>query len=346
MLQNGVDAWNQWRRSCPDEFPDLSNCDLQAASLSKINFRNANLRGANLSDSTLCSANLSNAPMEGAHLVGADLTYADFSDARLDGAFLTGARLSDAVFRRTKLARTDWHGAMIGFTIFAGVNLDGVQGLETVIHRAPSSIGVETIYLSKGRIPIEFLRGAGLSDDFIEYIPALMTAPSAFYSCFISYSFSDQEFAEKLYVDLQSAGVHCWFAAHDMRGGDKVFEQIRHAIHLHNRLLLILSETSMASEWVKSEIALARNREAIEGRRVLFPVRLVDFETLREWTCFDADREKDSAREIREYFVVDFSQWRNEASYQWAFERLLNDLKSENGMGNDQDVHPAWIPPW
>lgn len=63
---------------------------------------------------------------------------------------------------------------------------------------------------------------------------------------------------------------------------------------------------------------------------MLFPVRLVDFETLRKWECFDADTGKDSAREVREYFVPDFSDWKNHNHYQKAFERLLRDLKAED----------------
>ncbi len=66
-----------------------------------------------------------------------------------------------------------------------------------------------------------------------------------------------------------------------------------------------------------------------DERRVLFPVRLVDFEALKSWECFDADTGKDSAREIREYFVPDFSDWKNHDSYQRAFQRLLKDLKAE-----------------
>jgi hypothetical protein len=57
--------------------------------------------------------------------------------------------------------------------------------------------------------------------------------------------------------------------------------------------------------------------------------RLVDFETLREWECFDADTGKDSAREIREYFIPDFSNWKNHDEYQKAFERLRRDLRAK-----------------
>jgi hypothetical protein len=151
--------------------------------------------------------------------------------------------------------------------------------------------------------------------------------PVEFYSCFISYSTKDQEFAERLYSDLQAKGVRCWFAPHHVQAGRKLHEQIDEAIRLYDRLLLVLSPASMASEWVKTEIAKARKREFKEERRVLFPLALVSFESLLDWECFDADAGKDSAREIREYFIPDFSQWKNRASYQKAFDRLIRDLK-------------------
>ena len=65
-------------------------------------------------------------------------------------------------------------------------------------------------------------------------------------------------------------------------------------------------------------------------------VRLVGFERLRDWECFDADSGKDSVREIWEYFIPDFSNWKDHDSYQTAFGRLVSDLKDEansEGMG-------------
>ncbi len=98
----------------------------------------------------------------------------------------------------------------------------------------------------------------------------------------------------------------------------------------------------MNSEWVRTEIANARRREVTEKTRVLFPVRLVDFETIKNWTCFDADTGKDSAREIREYFIPNFSHWKDHDAYQRAFDRLLCDLKaadskSESALDRDVD---------
>jgi hypothetical protein len=58
-------------------------------------------------------------------------------------------------------------------------------------------------------------------------------APMEFYSCFISYSTKDQEFAKRLHADLQVSGVRCWFARHDIQSGKKLHEQIDHAIRVH-----------------------------------------------------------------------------------------------------------------
>ena len=61
-----------------------------------------------------------------------------------------------------------------------------------------------------------------------------------------------------------------------------------------------------------TEIRKARAQEKKENRRKLFPIRLMDYDTLRDWTCFDADTGKDLAVEVREYYIPDFSNWKNQ----------------------------------
>ncbi|HVP55617.1 MAG TPA: hypothetical protein VMU45_11535 [Candidatus Eisenbacteria bacterium] len=84
----------------------------------------------------------------------------------------------------------------------------------------------------------------------------------------------------------------------------------------------------MASKWVGEEIARSRKRETKEGKRVMFPVRLVEFEAIEERECFGADAKMDSAREIREYFIPDFSKWNAHDSYPAAMGKLIADLKA------------------
>jgi len=305
VIRQGVGIWNGWRLENPDIAPDLEGADLHGADLTRADLTRTNLRGSNLMGARLISADLGHADLRHAQLMLADLRLAN----------LFNANVSQARF---------------GMTAIANVDLRNVQGLEEANHRAPSTIGIDTIYRSGADIPDAFLRGAGIPESFLVYIRSLAGKPIEFYSCFISYSTKDQEFADRLHADLQAKSVRCWFAPHHIEPGKKIHEQIDEAIRLHERLLLILSPASMESEWVKTEIAKARKRELKEKRRVLFPVRLVDFESLRDWECFDADTGKDSAREIREYFIPDFSSWKTDhEGYKREFERLLGALKTE-----------------
>jgi uncharacterized protein YjbI with pentapeptide repeats len=366
ILKQGVDQWNRWRSEHPDVRPDLPGANLRGANLEhaklgtsdlrKADLRDANLNRGNLSGADLSEANLSRAYLFGADLIGvnfcgADLSETDLNRANLSEADIRAANLAWADLRKANLMRADlrearliwtnlkWSDltgadltrARIAFASFAEVNLSLAKGLETVVHEGPSTVGIDTIYKSRGKIPEVFLRGCGVPDEFIAYIGSMVGRPIEFYSCFISYSTKDQEFAERLHADLQVKGVRCWFAPEEMKAGRKLHEQIDEAIRLHDKLLLILSEHSMSSEWVKTEIANAREHEKREAKQLLFPITLVPFEAIKQWKLFDADIGMDSAREIREYFIPDFSNWKDHDSYQTAFQRLVSDLKAGAG---------------
>lgn len=150
-----------------------------------------------------------------------------------------------------------------------------------------------------------------------------------FQSVFISYSTADEAFAAELHEALTTAGVRAWFAPHDMKPGAKIHEQLREAIDTHDRLLLVVSEASMRSDWVNTELWRARQRERATGRRLLFPVRLVPWDRVQAWEAFDADSGRDLAREVREYFVPDFSGWRDEAAFGEQVRRLVDALVAE-----------------
>jgi hypothetical protein len=307
ILKQGVEAWNKWRRENPSIDPDLNGADLRGADLRMADLTAAHLNGVDLSQALLGRADL----------IAADLSMAD----------LTGTYLWLTIFLSANIEGVNLTDSMMQGTIFSNVDLSLAKGLETVKHHGGSSIDFYTIQRSKGEIPDAFMRGAGVSDDLIAFIRA-MGGAIQFYSCFISYASKDQLFAERIYEGLQARGVRCWFAPHDAQGGKKLHEQIDDAIRVHERLLLVLSPDSINSEWVKTEIAKARKREVLEKRRMLFPVLLkISYGELKQWECFDADTGKDSAREIREYYIPDFSEWERPEKFKEEFEKLVRDLK-------------------
>jgi hypothetical protein len=209
------------------------------------------------------------------------------------------------------------------------VDLREARGLDTVCHYGPSTLGIETIYRSGGLVPEAFLRGCGVPDAMTAYLPSLVGAEQAiqFYSCF-SYSTQDEDVAKRLHERLRAEHVRVWFAPEDIKGGDYLVSQIDRAIELHDRLLLVLSERSIASEWVLTEIRRALAQEQREGRRKLFPIRLMPFEALQEWTCVDPRSGKDLALEVQQYFIPDFSNWKDHDAFEAAFAKLLRDLRA------------------
>ena len=332
-LKRNVDAWIKWRKNNPGIRPALSGVDLIGANLigaylSRANFSGADLIGANLSGANLIGANLRGVDLTEANLILANLSGANLFGADLNGANLTWANLSEANLTWANLSEANLTRTTLSETVFGNTNLSHSNGLDSCVHLGPSILDHRTL-LKSGKLPLNFLHGCGLPDALINYLPSLLNEPFQFYSCFISYSSIDDDFAKRLHADLQGQGIRCWFAPEDIQGGKKTHEQIDQAIRKYDRLLLILSEHSMNSEWVEFEIRKARKLEVQKKKRVLFPIRLVSYKTIKEWECFDADTKKDLATEIREYHIPDFSDWKNHNAYAKGFERLLRDLKAE-----------------
>ena len=163
------------------------------------------------------------------------------------------------------------------------------------------------------------------------YLPSLIGTmqPIQYQSCFISDRSQDEEFARRLDEKLRGEKLRVWFAPEDMPGGQKLIEQIDWAIQVNDRLLLVLSEHSMNSEWVQTELRKARQAELREQRQKLFPIRLVSLDRIRDWSCFDADTGKDLAVELREDHIPDFSNWKNHDAFESAFADLLRDLRAQ-----------------
>jgi uncharacterized protein YjbI with pentapeptide repeats len=328
VLEQGVEVWNQWRSTNPEIDPDLFGADFKTltrgpgatkgasllsslAMLREIDLHRADLRYAdcrlsNLSKANLREANLSGANLSSANASGANFAYASLNGADLNSADLTGADFSNCFMQGTEMGNID---------------LRQCHGLETVIHQGPSTIGIDTIYRSGGNIPEAFLRGAGVPEDFIIFKKSLVGKPIEFYSCFISYSSKDQEFAERLNADLRGRNVRCWFAPEDLKIGDRLRPSFDEAIRVHDKLMVLLSENSVSSPWVEKEVETAFEKERREKRTVLFPIRLDDgvMETNETW-----------AADIRRgRHIGDFRDWKNHDAYKKAFDRLLRDLKAE-----------------
>jgi hypothetical protein len=360
ILRQDVDVWNAWRVKDPNVRPDLQEADLTKIYLSGANLRAADLRGVdlrerdlravdlraadlravNISAANLWRADLRKANLNGTNLNGADLRAADLRAANLQRADLRGANLWRADFSDAILSRADFSEAILSDailasaamngTIFGGNDLRDIRGLDTVHHQGPSIIGTSTLYRSGGKIPEVFLRGCGVPDSLIEYLPSLIGAmePIQFYSCFLSYSTRDEAFVKSLHSKMRDNDLRVWSANEDLKGGYKLHEQIDEAIRAYDKFIIVLSRESLRSKWVMNEVRRTRKAELANNQRKFFPIGLLPYRELEDWECIDPETGTDLAAEIREYYVPDFRDWKNHDSFEKAFAQLLEGLKA------------------
>jgi len=369
ILKQGVEVWNQWREENPLIEPDLRRLDLISQDFCGVDFARTNLKDSNLNHTNLSYADLSDSDLVDAQLISVDFTYAkltysncsgailknsnltaanlnaaklertDLSGANLNGASLCWANLKDAILKgvtlysanlsRACLDNSDFSQSIFGFTLVSHVDLSKAIGIDIVEHNKPSSIGIDTIFESRGQIPTAFLRGCGVPENFINYMKSLTINPIDYYSCFISYSHKDKSFAQRLHDQLQARGIRCWLDEHQMLPGDDIYEQVDRGIRMWDKVLLCCSQHSLTSWWVDNEISTSFNKEQQlmedRGKKVLslIPLNLDGYMFSDEWAS-------GKRQQIKERLAADFTGWETDNSkFEEQFERVVKALQIE-----------------
>ncbi|MFM7344893.1 MAG: toll/interleukin-1 receptor domain-containing protein [Tagaea sp.] len=240
---SGRDLSNLEFDSITFEGCNFQNSDLLSASFESCSFKNSDFSLAKLIDSVFESCDLESVSFVKAALGGTKFhdvsaCQCDFSDCRLDATdFLfsdlldsafSGADLSGARFHRVELGGSVMNRARMYDTVFVSTPLNAVKGLDEVTFEGPCAFDSHTLLAVKD-VPVSFLRGAGLPERLIEYLPSLRDDPIQFFSCFISYSSQDDAFVRRLHADLQNVGIRTWFAPEDLKTGDRFRQRIDEA---------------------------------------------------------------------------------------------------------------------
>ena len=318
---------------------DLTGCILKRAVFTEANLAEANLSGADLSGADLSGANLQNAnlsgadlseaKLRGANLAGADLNRADLNYADLIEANFTGANLGKVTFFRSAFKDAVFNGSIMFHTVFGDCDLSVAAGLEEVNHRGPSTIGTDTLARSVGGIPEGFLRGTGVPDGaVISYRNSGAKRSAPYYTCYISYYSRDRAFAQQLHQDLRALGVTCWSLPADLRGGRWVPEtttsdelgiwitdDVDRGIRYYDKLLVVVSEDSLANEHLREEISRGIRKQEETGTWLLTPVVISD-------AAYDERNRNVRLLQLSKYRLFDFRGWQDPQAYSAALEKL------------------------
>ena len=95
-------------------------------------------------------------------------------------------------------------------------------------------------------------------------------------SIFISYSHKDKDFVDRLALILVDKRIKVFVDRWEMKLGDSITTKIQDAISEASYLMIILSKSSVASDWCKREITSALMLELERKRIVLLPILIED----------------------------------------------------------------------
>jgi Pentapeptide repeats (8 copies) len=154
-LNEGVEAWNNWRSANIGIIPDLRGANLSGA----------NLYGADLREADLFEANLWGANLWGANLNEANLHRADLSGAVLSWGNLSEANLREAHLRKARLRWANLYGADLEGANLRGADLSGAKLSQAILWSADLSlVNLSGADLSGADLEGANLYGADLSD--------------------------------------------------------------------------------------------------------------------------------------------------------------------------------------
>jgi len=329
------------------EGANLLTAVFDEANLERVNFARANLRHVDFIGANLEFANFFMAELKSADFCRANLSSANFFNANLRSTNFMWANLHGVNFTRAILCGAKFEEAFIHSTIFSEIDLSQSKGLDKLNALGASTIDQQTLIRSK-ELPEKFLRDCGFSDSFIENIPNLLgeLGMAQKHACYISHSEKDKALAQNIYNDLQGKGVRCWLTPKNDKEKNWYESICENSVRDNEKLLVLVSEDSVKTQWLKLEIESALKREKrmnlelreelkdqckynfddFQKPKILFPIFMDECgkETFESWVK-ELDLEGD---------LIDFRDWEKRENYQKSLAGLVEELEIEYPIGN------------
>ena len=161
---------------------------------------------------------------------------------------------------------------------------------------------------------------------------------------FITHSYQDKKFVEWLKSNLTELGFEFWYDQQEINVGDSFYEKINEGIQSSNAFVLVLSSSSIKSNWIKYEMNSALLFNAIKKGITILPIKIDNSKIpsdLSSYSYVDFSINKQQGLEIlkrlllksKENIDYEFTDWSNFTMK--SFEDLIFELlENEEGFSN------------
>lgn len=157
---------------------------------------------------------------------------------------------------------------------------------------------------------------------------------------FISYSYQDKDFVEWLKSNLVDLGLEFWYDQQEINIGDSIKEKVNEGLQSSSAFILVLSSSSMHSDWVKYEMNSALLLNAVKKGIKILPIKIDDSKVpsdLAGYLYADFSSNKEQGLEILKRSLLksnkveyEFTDWLNFDGR--SFEELIFELLINEGF--------------
>jgi uncharacterized protein YjbI with pentapeptide repeats len=286
----------------------LSFSNMTDSQLSKVQLRRGNLEQSNIAASSICEVDFRNARLGGTGFINSRISNSQFVEAKATAADFSGVHMARCQFESSDLSEVSFHNSKfancrISRCKIIGADFSGAQFHQCVINDIDFSRALQTDRM-------QIVDSRTNDSNQIQKNPTC-SGLKYFRTCFLSYSWLDNEFVEQLSCTLSEFGVSIYLDKNEMSSTEWIETSLQKAIKSHEVLVLVLSENSEGRDWVKFEIEFARTI----GIEVI-PVVIDNPIGEKQWV-------KDI---ISAHKTIDFTQWRNENRFSMSRDLLLEHL--------------------
>ncbi|MGI2036268.1 toll/interleukin-1 receptor domain-containing protein [Rhizobium panacihumi] len=163
---------------------------------------------------------------------------------------------------------------------------------------------------------------------------------------FISHSHQDKAFVDNLAKMLVVAKHHVWVDRWELKLGDSLTSKIQESLTTSSAILVILSKSSVASEWCKRELNAGLIRELEEKNTIVMPVVIDDCTIplfLRDKLYANFDKDPDEAFNLIDSSLARIS---NPSMSRFLQPEHKTDYAFDWRSAPATELHDGWLLRW